>query len=72
MTHINIVAPISIRRPSLPNLALPKIGIGAAMAAIFKVMVDAVDLAYAAPYRTTQPKTPIVFDADLEGRDPSW
>ncbi len=71
MTDIYINALVSNRRPSLLK-ALPKIGIGAAIAASFKAIGQALDMAYVAPFSAPQPKHPIALDADLEGRDPKW
>ena len=72
MTDIISTTPISIRRPSLLRLELPKLGIGTAVTMISKAIMQAFEMAYVAPYRTTQSKPPMAFDADLEGRDPNW
>lgn len=71
MTDIFITTPISIRRPSLPRLHLPKLGIGAALAAIGGLLGRAFILAYVEPY-TIRRQPPAVLDDTLEGRDPSW
>ena len=72
MTDIIITAPIAIRRPSLQLLALPKLGIGVAMAALSKAVGQAFDMAYVAPYQTISQSPLVASDADLEGRDPNW
>ena len=64
--------PITIRRPSLLRLQLPKLAIGRAISEIPRTIVQAFEMAYVAPFRTTQSKAPMAFDADLEGRDPTW
>ena len=72
MTDITNTTPISLRRPSLLRLELPKLGIGTATAAISKAIMQAFEMAYVAPFSTTQRKPLTTFDADLEGRDPNW
>ena len=72
MTDIIITTPISLRRPSLPRLELPKLGIGHAISEISSTIMQAFEMAYVAPYATTRSKPTIAFDADLEGRDPNW
>jgi hypothetical protein len=34
--------------------------------------MQAFEMAYVAPYRATQNKPLMAFNADLEGRDPNW
>ena len=63
---------ISIRRPSLLRLQLPKLQIGRAISEISSAIVQAFEMAYVSPFGAMQPKHPIVLDADLEGRDPNW
>ena len=63
---------ISIRRPSLLRLQLPKLHIGRAISEISSAIVQAFEMAYVSPFSAMQPKHPIVLDADLEGRDPNW
>ena len=63
---------ISIRRPSLLRLQLPKLQIGRAISEISSAIMQAFEMAYVSPFSTMQPKHPIVLDADLEGRDPNW
>lgn len=76
MTNIIITTiPISLRRPSspsLPRLVFPKLGIGRAISEISNSIVQAFEMAYVAPFSVTQRKTSIVFDENLEGRDPKW
>ena len=71
MTNI-ITAPIAIRRPSLPRLELPKLGIGHAISEISSTIMQAFEMAYVAPFSAMQRKSSIVFDEDLQGRDPKW
>ena len=63
---------ISIRRPSLLRLQLPKLHIGRAISEISSAIMQAFEMAYVSPISAMQPKHPIVLDADLEGRDPNW
>ena len=71
MTDI-IITPIAIRRPSLLRLQLPKLAIGRPISEIFSAILQAFEMAYVAPFMTTQSKAPMAFDADLDGRDPNW
>jgi hypothetical protein len=71
MTDI-ITTPIAIRRPSLLRLQLPKLAIGRPISQISPTIVQAFEMAYVAPFRATQDRPPMAFDADLEGRDPNW
>ena len=72
MTDIIITTPISLRRPSLPRLELPKLGIGRVISEISNSILQAFEMAYVAPFSAMQRKPSIVFDEDLEGRDPNW
>ena len=72
MTDIATTTPISLHRPSLPRLQLPKLDIGRAISEISGAIVQAFEMAYVAPFSSMQPKHPIPLDADLEGRDPDW
>ena len=72
MTDIFTTAPITIRHPSLLRLQLPKLAIGRAISEISNAIMQTFEMAYVAPFRTTQTKAPIAFDAELEGRDPNW
>jgi len=72
MTDIIITTPISLRRPSLPRLELPKLGMGRAISEISNSIVQAFEMAYVTPFSAMQRKPSIVFDEDLEGRDPNW
>ena len=72
MTDIASTTPISLHRPSLPRLKLPKLDIGRAISEISSAIVKAFEMAYVAPFNAKQPKHPIALDADLEGRDPNW
>jgi hypothetical protein len=53
-------------------LALPKLGIGRAISEISSSIVQAYEMAYVEPFTAMQRKPSIVFDEDLEGRDPKW
>ena len=72
MTDISTIAPIAIRSPGQLRLKLKKLGIGAVIAAIPEDIRHAFALAYVAPYQTFAEPPPVVTDADLDGRDPSW
>jgi hypothetical protein len=72
MTDISNVAPITIRRLSLPRLSFPRLGIGASLREIFGLLDDALRLAYVAPYSSLRRQPLVVPDDELEGRDPSW
>ena len=72
MTDIIIITPIAIRRPGLPRLQLPKLAIGRAISEISNAIVQAFEMAYVAPFSAMQRNPSIVFDEDLEGRDPKW
>ena len=69
MTDIIITTPIAIRRP---GLQLPKLAIGRAISEISNSIVQAFEMAYVAPFSAMQRKPSIIFDEDLEGRDPKW
>ena len=71
MTDIIATAPIAIRR-RLPRLQRPKLGLGAALAAISGAVGHAFSMAYVAPYGTTGSPPALTPKADLEGRDPTW
>jgi hypothetical protein len=71
MTDI-ITTPIAIRRPSLLRLQLPKLAIGRPISKISSAILQAFEMAYVAPFMTSRSKPPVVFDADLEGRDLNW
>ena len=72
MTDISTKAPITIRSLNLPRPSVPRLGIGASLAAICGVMSDALKLAYVAPYSSLHRQPQVVPDEDLEGRDPTW
>ena len=72
MTDIIIATPITIRRPSLLRLQLPKLATGRAISEISGAIAQAFEMAYVAPFSAMQPKQPIALDADLEGRNPNW
>ena len=70
MTDITATAPITLRRPRQLRFKVPKLGIGAAFAAMFEYISHTFALAYVVPYQWDPP--PAAIDADLDGRDPSW
>ena len=72
MTDISTIAPIAIRRLSLPRLSFPRLGIGASLAAISGLVGDAFKMAYVDPYTSLGRQPQVVPDDDLEGRDPTW
>lgn len=72
MTDLITSSPTSIRRPKLPLVKLPNFDICTTLAALSKAITLAFDMAYVAPYRTTQRQPLIFIDRDLEGRDPNW
>lgn len=72
MTDITTTAPISVRRPSLPAVSMPRFGIGRALAALCQGFGQAVRMAYIDPYRVSQTGPVAAPDPQLEGRDPNW
>jgi hypothetical protein len=72
MTDVPTTAPITIRRLNLPRLSLPKLKIGASLAAVFGLVGDAINMAYVAPCTSRRHEPQVVPDDDLKGRDPSW
>lgn len=72
MTDISPIALIAIRRCNLPRPNIPRLGIGASLAAICGLLGDAFKMAYAAPYTSRSRRPQIASDDDLEGRDPTW
>ena len=71
MTDI-ITTPISLRRPNLPRLELPKLGIGRVISEVSSAILQAFEMAYVAPFNSMQRKPSVVFDEEFEGRDPNW
>ncbi len=73
MTDIRTTVPIAIRRRlALPRLRLPRLEIGALLAAMASLIGNATTLTYVAPYTDLRRRPQNVPDEDLEGRDPSW
>ena len=72
MTDISTKAPITIRSLNLPRPSVPRLGIGASLAAMFGLLADAINMAYVEPYTIHRRQPQIVPDDDLEGRDPTW
>lgn len=71
MTDISLIARTAIRRPTLRRL-IPRLGIGASLAAICGLLGNAFKMAYAAPYNNRGRRPQVVPEDDLEGRDPTW
>lgn len=72
MTDISTDAPVAVCRSNLQRLNIPRLGIGASLAAISGLLGDAFKMAYVAPYSNHGRRPQVVSDDDLEGRDPSW
>ena len=72
MTDISTIAPITVRRLSLPRPSLPRLAIGASLVAISGLLGDAFKMAYVDPYTSLGRRPQVVPDDDLEGRDPTW
>ena len=72
MTGISTIAPIAVRRSNLQRLNIPRLRIGASLAAMFGLLGDAINMAYVEPYTIHRRRPQVVPDDDLEGRDPSW
>ena len=72
MADIPAAAPITVRRLGLPRPSLPRLGIGASLAAIFGLVAAAFNMAYVAPYTSLHRQPQVVPDDDFEGRDPTW
>ena len=72
MTDLVNSAPLAIRHLRLPRVRLPKLDIGAAIAALSTGIRQAFCMAYVEPYNTPQRQPLIFMDFDLEGRDPNW
>ena len=52
MTDLLTSAPLTIRRPHLPRIKFPKLGIGATIAALSTGIRQAFCMAYVEPYQT--------------------
>ena len=73
MTDIANTTPTTLRHPCLQLPEFPKLEIDRKAEAISKAIMQAFEMAYVAPFSTSQRKPPFaVDDADLEGRDPNW
>jgi hypothetical protein len=72
MTDISPIAPIAVRRSNLQRINIPRLRIGASLAAISGLLGDAFKMAYVNPYTSLRRQRQIVPDDDLEGRDPTW
>lgn len=51
---------------------LPKLGFSRAVFAMIKVLSQAFEMAYVAPYGTMARRPPFADLPDLQGRDPHW
>lgn len=60
----------STNRPDSPRF--PTRGIGAAFLAAAKIIGDATELAYVAPYQTGVRPSRADTEADEQGRNPNW
>jgi hypothetical protein len=72
MTDLSTISPITIGHARLSRLHIPRLRIGASLAAMFGLLGDAINMAYVEPYIVHRRRPQIVPDDDLEGRDPSW
>lgn len=72
MQDFTIATPVTFRRPYLPRVMLPNLGIGATVAAMIETMGAAVNMAYVAPYGTIRSEKSASDVVDLNGRDPNW
>jgi len=72
MTFLTHSAPLAIRHFRLPRLRLPKLGLGAMIAAAPTSITQAYSMAYVEPFKTRQRQPLVSNDVDLEGRDPNW
>jgi hypothetical protein len=72
MTDLVNSAPLAIRHLRLPRVRLPKLDIGAAIAALSTGIRQAFCMAYVEPFNALQRRPSIPDDVDLEGRDPNW
>ena len=72
MTDIISSTPIAIRSLGSLRLQLPKLGVGRAVEAVSRAIMQAFEMVYVAPYTVMQGKLLAAVDANLEGRDPNW
>ena len=72
MADINFTAPITFRRPSIPSLKFPKLGIGQALTEVLKSVGHAFDLAYVQPYHPSRSQSPVILEGEEKGRNPNW
>ena len=72
MTDITTIAPITTRKLSLPRLPIPRVGIGASLAAIAELWGDGFNLSCVDPFTNLRREPPVIQVEDLEGRDPNW
>lgn len=72
MTDISTSAPNAFRRLSLLRPSFPRLDFGASLGAICRLLGDAFNTAYVAPYIILRRQPRIVPHDDLEGRDPTW
>ena len=72
MTDLITTAPIANCFPSLPHTSFPKLGVGAALAAIARAVGQAFTLAYVDPFTGPRLHDPTKSDEHPGGRDPRW
>ncbi|CAN7527351.1 hypothetical protein [Mesorhizobium caraganae] len=72
MTDIATTAAITVRRLNRLRPSLPRLEIGASLAAIFSVMGDALKTAYVGAYASRRRQPEVAPEDDLEDRDPTW
>lgn len=72
MTDISTIAPIAARRFAWPLPRMSRLGVGRSLAGISRLLGDAFQMAYVAPYSSHHRPRQVVAEDDLEGRDPAW
>ena len=72
MTETSVIATDVIRRSKSLRLKIPKLRIGASLAAMFGLFGDAITMAYVEPYTIRRRGPQNVPDEALGGRDPDW
>ena len=72
MTDITTASLTALRRWRPLRLTLPKLRVGHAVLSMYRIIGQAFEMAYVAPYRSSARKSPATDDANPEGRDPNW
>jgi hypothetical protein len=70
MTDLSTKDPIPIRR--LSRLSFPRLEFGASLRGVFRLLDDAINMAYVAPYASLRRRPQAVREDEPDGRDPSW